>query len=146
MSTVTGREYYPGTRTEITVQEVDPPSPPVRESLFDRPLTGYQINGRPFECYTIGTLAKALDDRSPVTIREWERLGLIPKPTFRSSKVQGEGKARLYTREQIEGVVEIAKDEGIFPRSSKKKIRSTRFTSRVTELFRAIDARYRSKA
>lgn len=137
-------EYYPGTSTQITVREAVPTPKNAGGELFSRPRTGYQINGRPFECYAIGVLARALDDRKPVTVRMWEREGLLPRTNFRSSKVQGGGKARLYTREQIEGIVEIAKEEGIYPRDSKVSIKFTNFTARVTALFRQIDAAYRS--
>lgn len=144
---VIGRDYYPGTRTEIIHEDppAPPPAPPDAADIFSRPCTGYQINGKPFECYTIGTLARALDERSPVTIRQWERLGVLPRTNFRSPKQQGEGKARLYTRAQIEGIVAIAREEGIYPRASKIPIRFTNFTARVVELFRTTDALYRSK-
>lgn len=137
-------EYYPGTSTQISVREATPAPKSTSEDLFARPRTGYQINGRPFPCYAIGILAKALDGRRPVTIRLWEREGLLPKTNFRSSKVQGGGKARLYTREQIEGIVEIAKEEGVYARDTKVSIKFTNFTARVAELFRQIDAAYRS--
>lgn len=137
-------EYYPGTSTQITVREVTPAPKSGEGDLFSRPRTGYQINGQPFPCFAIGVLARALDGRKPVTLRMWEREGLLPRTNFRSSKVQGGGKARLYTREQIEGIVEIAKEEGIYPRDSKVSIRFTNFTARVAALFREIDAAYRS--
>lgn len=139
------REFYPGTSTPITVREAVPLQRSV-DDIFSRPRNGYQINGLPFPCFAIGVLAKALDERKPVTLRLWERQGLLPKTNFRSSKTQGEGKARLYTREQIEGIVKIAKEEGIFPRNSVKRIKDTQFTARVAQLFRDIDAAYRSAA
>lgn len=138
------RDCYPGTSTEITVHQVTQVTESDPGDIFARPRDKYQINGRKFECYAIGVLAKALDGRQPVTIRMWEREGLFPRPTFRSPKRQGEGTARLYTREQIEGVVQIAKEEGVYARDSKISIKDTDFTERVVELFREIEASYRS--
>lgn len=136
-------EFYPGTSTPVkpraprkTVQLDDD------EDIFAKPRKGYQYNNNPFPCYAIGVLAKALG-RQPVTIRLWEREGLLPRTSFSSSKVQGSGKARLYTREQIEGIVRIAEEEGVL--DGTRSIRDTDFTKRVKALFIEIDSQYRSK-
>lgn len=136
-------EFYPGTSKPITARAPQA-SEDAEEDLFAKPRTGYQVNGQPFPCYAIGVLAKALG-RQVVTIRLWEREGLLPRTTFSSSRIQGGGKARLYTREQIEGVVRIAKEEGVYERSSRISIRDTDFTERVKALFLDIESQYRSR-
>lgn len=134
-----GREYYPGTSTPITVR-TRTSEPQDDDDLFARPRTDYTVNGRPFHCFAVGVLARAMN-RHPVTIRRWEKEGVLPKTSFRSPKTQGKGSARLYTREQIEGIVEIAKDEGLYDGS--KPVAETKFTERVRQLFVDIDASYR---
>ena len=135
-------EFYPGTSKPVTTRKPRTKTPEDDDGLFARPRKGYQYAGQPFPCYAIGILALALN-RQPVTIRLWEREGLLPRTAFTSSKTQGAGKARLYTREQIEGIVRIAKEEGVYDGSAS--IRDTNFTQRVKDLFLAIDAQYRSK-
>jgi hypothetical protein len=136
-------EFYPGTDKQITPRARRKPEPEqaAPEDIFAKPRKGYQVNGAPFECYAIGVLAKALG-RQVVTIRLWERDGLLPRSPFSSGKVQGAGKARLYTREQIEGIVRIAEEEGVL---NGKSIRETAFTKRVERLFTDILTQYRSK-
>lgn len=61
----------------------------------------YIINGKEFELYTIGELADRLD-RQRQTLRKWEREGIIPQAQYRSKTGR-----RLYSKEQIQAVVEI---------------------------------------
>jgi hypothetical protein len=96
----------------------------------------YLIKGVLEDFFTTGQLASALG-RQAVTIRKWEREGIIPKPTH---KVIGEGgdprgNRRLYTREQVEGIVAIAREEGLL-KGDQRSVRATQFTDRVIELFR----------
>jgi DNA-binding transcriptional MerR regulator len=56
--------------------------------------------------FSIGALAKAIG-RSVLTIRLWEKRGLIPKTAFLSGKGD-----RLYTAEMIEEIVERLRSEG----------------------------------
>lgn len=72
----------------------------------------YRIKGEDVELFTVGELARAIG-RRPVTVREWERRGWIPKPNYRTPAPKAEqipGKAtkgrRLYTRDQVEFLVE----------------------------------------
>lgn len=64
---------------------------------------------------TIGALAKALGV-SVITIRFWERKGLIPKTPFRTKKGD-----RLYSPKQIEGIREILEIEGKIGKRRKKR-------------------------
>ena len=61
-------------------------------------MKSYEINGKDIGLYRIGEIAKAIK-KSVKTLRRWEKLGLLPKPTYKSR-----GK-RLYTKEQLETVL-----------------------------------------
>lgn len=71
----------------------------------------YRIKGEDIELFTVGELARAIG-RRPVTVREWERRGWIPKSNYRTpapKAPQIPGKPakgrRLYTRDQVEFLV-----------------------------------------
>jgi hypothetical protein len=104
-----------------------------------RPVV-YIYNGVSREFFTIGHLADALG-RSPVTIRSWESKGLLPKSPYRSPRPRGEslpgvakGK-RLWTRDQIEGIMRLAREEGVI---LNEKPPTKQFTLRVADLFREL--------
>lgn len=77
------------------------------------------VGGVRTEFFTIGHLAAALD-RKPVTIRSWEDKGWLPGSGYRTRPPVGEqvpdrpvkGR-RLYTRRQIEIVIDAAADCGV---------------------------------
>jgi hypothetical protein len=92
-------------------------------------------------------LAAALN-RSPVTIRKWERLGHLPIASFRTPGQVREKARRLYSRAQLEIIVSIAYDEGLMAGTldsqgilhPKKGITDTQFTERVKEALRKLAA------
>ena len=98
--------------------------PPVDE---DRPTWGTKplvrvLNGKEVEFFKLGDLAAALG-RRPVTIRSWEASGDLPLSRYRTPPPRGQqvpGKAvigkRLYTRHQIEVVLDAARRSGVFDR------------------------------
>lgn len=85
------------------------------------------------EFFGIGDLAKALH-RKPLTIRQWEREGVIPPSGHESPGVNHHGRRRLYSRAQVEGIVAIAEEEGLLL-GDRREIASTDFTPRVKKLF-----------
>ncbi|MEV4454387.1 hypothetical protein [Microbispora sp. NPDC049633] len=109
------------------------------------PLAGvkpkiYMVAGKPTKFYGIGALARALNRQSD-TIRKWETNGWIPKPTAvfngkdpRDAISAKHGRRRLYTREQILGLVKIAFEEGILEPHARP-ITETDFTARAKRLF-----------
>jgi hypothetical protein len=126
-------EFFPGSRhrrpeSDITIEEEV-------ENPWDTNPKVLILHGQEVEFFTIGALAQALD-REVVTIRKWERLGYIPKATYRAG---GKRQDRLYTRAQIEGLVAIARDEGLFPRAKRLVIGDTRFTDRAIHLFHSLE-------
>lgn len=103
-----------------------------------KPLV-YDVDGQACEFFTIGQLAQALG-RSPVTVRRWERLGVIPVANFRSpTRTVAQKARRLYLRLQVEWIVYIAREEGLMEdRVSKQgnpvpppNIAETNFTARL---------------
>ncbi|MGW0626208.1 MerR family transcriptional regulator [Streptomyces sp. NPDC002758] len=137
-----GEQFYPGStrplvrhrnrlNTEAAPSAADP-------GAWDAKPRKYVVAGVETEFFTVGDLAKALG-RQPVTIRKWEREGVIPKSTYQSPGKGGDvrGRRRLYTRQQVEGMVRIAYEEGVLV-SHQKPIKGTRFTERVIDLFKVL--------
>jgi MerR HTH family regulatory protein len=94
----------------------------------------YIVRGKPMGLCTVGELAKALN-RSSVTIRTWEREGVLPPSGYRHPSQDPRGSRRLYSRAQVEGIVTIADEEGILTPGPRVTIAGTRFTERVKSLF-----------
>jgi hypothetical protein len=93
------------------------------------------------EFFGIGHLAKALR-RDAVTLRKWENGGVIPKATYLIKGKTANGDRRLYTREQIEAIVQIAAQEGLFDGDPRGiRITDTNFTERVKEAFEALKSK-----
>lgn len=128
-----GNLLVPGKRPLANKPEIVPSIP----SSWDSKPLKYIMGGEQREFYTIGHLAKALG-YSVQSIRAWENKGLLPKSPFRSPKpvrdmLPGRTKGkRLWTREQIEGILRIAKEEGVL---LNKQPPTQRFAQRVAEFF-----------
>jgi hypothetical protein len=136
-----GEQFYPGSTKPIVRHQN-------RNGLHTQAATSaadwdakprkYNVGGVETEFFTVGQLGRALG-RQPVTIRKWEREGIIPKSTFQSPGRDDDvrGRRRLYTREQVEGIVRIAYEEGVLV-SHQKPIKGTNFTLRVIDLFKRL--------
>src|SRR5262245_54767460 len=98
------------------------------EEIVGKPRV-YTVGGVDVDFFTTGQLAKALG-RKPGTIRKWENDGTIPVTWYNSPSDDPRGRRRLYTRDMVEGIVYIAKEEGILV-DSWKSIRKTDFIGRV---------------
>ena len=126
-------EYYPGSRERREAPAA--PADPVAGLFLEagRMLT---VNGIEVEFFTIGQLAAVLN-RKPVTIRMWEREGIIPSSgwTKPGRDRDPRGKRRLWTRAQVEGIWRIAREEGVLNPGPHVSILTTRFTGRVKALF-----------
>lgn len=130
-------EFYPGSSRPI----VRHPNRDV-ERRFDKPQwddrpTVLKVGGKAMEFFTVGQLGEALGGRRAVTIRKWERTGVIPNPTFRKPSEDPRGQRRLYSRAQVEGMIQIAEEEGVLQPYSRA-IKDTNFTARVIDLFRTL--------
>jgi hypothetical protein len=115
---------------------------PVEEAtVWDEKPLHYVMEGAEREFFTISHLATALG-RSVVTIRSWEHKGLMPKTPFRSPRPRGttlpdkqpKGK-RLWTREQITGILRIASEEQVILNG---KPPTEHFAQRVLDMFRTL--------
>lgn len=110
---------------------------PVSHNEWDRNPIIFTVKGKPEEFFTIGALGNALN-RSPNTLRAWEKDGTIPRTPYTKPSDDPRGRRRLYPRGMVEGLMRIAAEEGIFYPDKGKKITDTRFTIRVQELFKRI--------
>lgn len=132
-------DFYPGSRHPIVRHPNRNTEAPKDLDRWDAKPKVLQVGGEDKEFFTVGQLGMALGGRKPVTIRKWERTGVIPKPTFRKPSDDPRGQRRLYTRDQVEGMRRIAEEEGILT-THAKPITQTRFTERVIALFRVLAA------
>lgn len=137
--------YYPGTREVVAPP---PPAPePEEEATEGKPLRWdkndyhrrwYPLNGVSTEFFFTGAVAVALG-RKPATIRLWERKGWIPPATYRTPAKGTRPGKRLYTRAQIEGMIEIAQDVGLLDKGlplQQVTHRVAIFAERAKPLFR----------
>lgn len=132
-------EYYPGSRHPIVrhPNRAEPHKPDPEH--WDAKPRILKVAGVDTEFFTVGQLAQALG-RKPVTMRKWERSGIIPKPTFRKPSEDPRGQRRLYTRAQVTGMRKIAEEEGLLREKNQRKVNHTDFTKRVIALFRELAA------
>ena len=135
---VLAEEFYPGSKKKIDHTD-DEDNPKPSDGWDAKPRT-YKRNGVDTEFFTVGHLALAMN-RKPLTIRQWERKGIIPKSTYQRAGANGSqhGRRRLYTRAQIEGMIKIAGEEGLLS-NDRREIASTDFKPRVLTLFRQLAA------
>lgn len=123
--------YYPGSnlkRGHVLIEQT---------KTWDIKPRKYLYRGELTEFFTLGMLAQALN-RKPGTIRKWEREYIIPKATLIKGSNDPRGVRRLYTRAQVEGLIQIAKEVGIFNPAAKKSVRDTEFTQKAVELFQRL--------
>lgn len=132
-------EFFPGSKTRIPstptqAQEMTTTSS-TKEDSWDSRVKTYNMQGIPTEFFEVGSLAKALN-RQVVTVRLWERNGTIPKSMYRSPQNN-----RLYTRAQIEGMRNIAQQEGLLD-TRTKSFAASNFTPRVIQLYKDLSANH----
>lgn len=127
-------DRYPGSRQ--LRRAVAQPAPVVSEEAWDARPVVKNIRGQQVELFTIGQLGQALGGRAAVTMRLWERNGVIPTARMRLSPKNGVGGRRYYTRAQVEGMRRIAQEEGLLEPRARL---SPRFTERVVQLFRDLE-------
>jgi hypothetical protein len=125
-------EYFPGSR-----QQVAPPSGPL-DLLGAAKGKMYPVGDTEIELFSISQLAAALH-RQPVTIRKWERDGVIPNATYVKPGADGDprGRRRLYSRAQVEAMVRIAHEEGLLT-DKHRQVTRTQFQAKVLNAFREI--------
>jgi len=116
----------------IHLDERTVPADTPRWALHSKPA---RLGGQVREVVGIGALAMAVG-RSPVTIRRWIRLGVIPRERYRRRGVDIRGERRLFPVEHVAVIAEIAEEELYSVRVDP----SGQFSHRVREaLARATD-------
>ncbi len=138
--------FYPGSKQKV--KTFDNPAKNTQPVQDDRELDlgrgqTFLVNSQPREFYKISALATALN-RKPVTIRKWEAEGIIPKAPFILPSSDQRGQRRLYSLEQIMGLREIARQEGVLQPSAHgkwKDITSSQFTAKAIELFKTLEGK-----
>ena len=97
------------------------------------------VGGAMIPMYPISALAMRVN-RDVHTIRQWERIGILPKPMFRDApKARQQRGRRLYTHEEIEAIAVTAQECEIKPRES---IANTKFAEIVKMRLEALHKRY----
>ncbi|MEU1816064.1 hypothetical protein ABZ543_12835 [Streptomyces roseifaciens] len=127
-------DVYPGTHRPFGTPHPVFDNRPVLGGWDQDPIYK-QYSGAMREFFAISALAQAIN-RSTKTIYKWEDQGLFPPATFIYNSSSKQGRRRLYTRLQIEGIVRIAADEGVLD-GRKRFLSHTRFPARAFEHFRA---------
>lgn len=131
-------DVYPGTSRPIGIAHPTQGYQGGDEARWDEDPVYKKISGSYREFFAISHLANALG-RAPKTIYKWEANGLFPGATWIYNNDSRNGRRRLYTRRQIEGVVLIAYEEGVLS-GAQRFISQTQFPIRCRELFVATRA------
>jgi hypothetical protein len=99
----------------------------------------FTVNGDVRTVHPISALALALE-RGVGIIRRWESRGYLPKAPFRRLNDSPRGRHRFYTTAHIEGLENIALEEGLLRRSKNRKVQisATQFPARAHELFQRL--------
>ena len=131
--------YYPGSsKKKKQYDDMPPPEVQPEQELELGKSKIFLVNGQPTELYPLGALAAALN-RKPVTVRKWENEGIIPNSPYMMSSHDVRGQRRLYTKQQIETLRAIAKEEGVLEPNANgkwKSIESTDFRAKAVKAFR----------
>lgn len=107
-----------------------------RDTWAAQPHVDLVLRGESVRFYPVGVLADKLE-RKPPAIRKWERAGYLPDSGFRTPGRTVHGQRRLYTRAQIEGLVDIAREEGLLGESIRN-VSATEFPVRAEKLFKEL--------
>lgn len=130
-------ERYPGSRHTRRAPVASRPA----EDAWDAKPVVKMVRGVKWELFTVGQLGQALGGRAAVTMRLWERDGVLPRARIRLANKNGKGGRRYYTREQVEGLRSLAAQLGMLaPRSPIDK----RFAPAAVELFRSLEQKKES--
>lgn len=108
--------YYPGS-TRLRRAVAQPEESEKAEPTWDAHPVIKNHRGQQLELFTIGHLGAALG-RAAVTMRLWERNGVIPTARIRLAPKNGVGGRRYYTRSQVEAVIAAAKKHGLMERGA----------------------------
>jgi hypothetical protein len=130
-------KFFPGSRTPLDTESLEK-ARRHESAQWDLKPYIFTVKGKEMEFFPIGALALALGGRSTVTLRAWEKEGTLPKTPYAKPSSDVRGRLRMYTRAMVEGLVRIAKEEGILYPDKGKRLSGTAFTAKAVELFRQL--------
>lgn len=137
---------YPGKR-KPKVHEA-PVAKAVDTKWDAKPTKRYKRKGAPGEFFTISALCQALG-YSEQSIRAWEKQNLLPATPFRSPRTKRPNAAgrstkgrRLWTREQIEGILLLAEEHKVIV---NREPPTREFAAAVGRLFDQLAAEERAQ-
>lgn len=107
-------ERYPGSRHTRRTPVAARPA----EDAWDAKPIVKMVRGVRWELFTIGQLGVALGGRAAVTMRLWERKGVLPRARIRLAAKNGKGGRRYYQRHEVELAVALANELGMLTAGS----------------------------
>ena len=129
----------------LRARDLLPGAPPAQPVVKQKPAaeesawflgSPVSIGGMPSDYYPISALAAALN-RAPGTIRELERLRIIP-PAFILNRDSTNGRRRLYTGQQILGLRQLAEECGALD-NLRYPMKGSEFSQLAFILFQHLD-------
>lgn len=130
-------QVFPGSKTPL----VAPPEPETDDAdQWDTKPHIFSLRGVETEFFTIGQLAQALGNRQASTIRKWENEGVLPKSMYNKPSHDPRGRRRMYSRAMVEGLMEIAREEGVFWPQKGLRLSQTQFTVKAVSLFKRLQS------
>lgn len=132
---------FPGSSTPLLFEQMNTAQEKESDKWDAKPHI-FLVGGAEQEFFSIGQLGKALGNRSAVTLRKWEREGILPKSPFTRPSEDVRGRRRMYTRSMVEGLRRIAQEEGVLLPDKGKRLSGTAFAIKAAELFRKILREY----
>lgn len=127
-------KFFPGSTTPLDIEEKQQKQQHESDQWDLKPMI-FTVKGKETQFFPIGALALALGGRKSSTIRAWEQEGILPRSVFVKPSKDPRGRRRMYTRAMVEGLVKIAKEEGVFWPQRGVRLTETRFPQRALELF-----------
>jgi hypothetical protein len=131
-------KVFPGSTTPLDIGSIRREQE-VEIAKWDDSPQIFTFRGVPTEFFTIGALGTALGNRSPNTLRAWEKEGILPKSVFKKPSSDPRGVRRMYSRDMVEGLIRIAKEEGVLWPHKGQKLSRTRFTEKAVTLFQQLN-------
>lgn len=122
--------FYPGSKTPVRDYSREKYGEPPETELGE-PIATEQ--GIPY--YPVSELALLLN-RAVGSLRRWEDHGDLPYAR-RSASDSKNGAVRLYTRQELEGLAQIAYEEGLIA-NPRRKVSTTRFRERAAKLYESL--------
>jgi Mn-dependent DtxR family transcriptional regulator len=128
---------FPGSQVPLLFEQMNKVQEKETEKWDAKPFI-FLVGGEEKEFFSIGQLGKALGNRSTVTLRKWEREGILPKSPYTKPSDDPRGRRRMYTRDMVEGLVKIAKEEGVWLPDKGRRLTETLFQQKAVNLFQKL--------